>query len=303
MSQPLLHGVCAAMSTPFDDSGEALDEGRLHEHIESLLDAGVHALVLCAGTGEFAFLSDEEKHRIISLGCEIVDGRVPTVAQTSAITTTDVIERSRQAIDGGASAVMVLPPYFEGPFERGVLYHYETLASAIDVPIVLYNIPVNSGFDIHPDLYRQLIALDNVDYIKDSTGDFIRLQQLVAIGGNVLAGADPLAPHAVMAGAAGWIWGAANVMPHECVRLWDLLTEGDHDGAMELWAQMLPANLFFWDNEHAAEYNSAVKTATNMVGRTIGPCRRPVMPMTADGELGLRAVLEHLPVSAPAAEG
>ena len=153
----------------FDDTGEHLDEGRLRDHIESLIDAGVHGLVLCAGTGEFAFLSDDEKDRIISLGCEIVDGRIPVVAQTSAITTTDAIERTRRAADHGAAAAMVLPPYFEGPFERGVLFHYEKLAKAIDIPIVLYNIPVNSGFDIHPDLYRQLMAMENIDYIKDST--------------------------------------------------------------------------------------------------------------------------------------
>ena len=78
-----------------------------------------------------------------------------------------------------------------------------------------------------------------------------------------------------MAGAAGWIWGAANVMPHECVRLWDLLAEGDHDGAMKLWAQMLPSNLFFWDNEHAAEDNSAAKTATNMSGAQSDPAGAP----------------------------
>ena len=293
----LLHGVCAAMTTPFDDVGEHLDEGRLADHVESLVEAGIHGLVLCAGTGEFAFLTEEEKRRIIARGCEIVDGRIPVVAQTSAITTKDAIERSRAAADMGADAVMVLPPYFEGPFERGVLFHYEKLAHAIDVPIVLYNIPVNSGFDIHPALYRKLIAIDNIEYIKDSTGDLIRLQQLIGIGGSVLAGADPLAPYAAMAGAAGWIWGAANVMPHECVSLWNLIQDGDLSGALELWSRMLPANLFFWDNDVDAEYNSAVKTATNMVGRPVGPCRRPVMPMTRQGRVALQTALSPLPVN------
>ena len=297
MNTPLLHGVCAAMGSPFDDTGETLDEGRLRDHIESLIDAGVHGLVLCAGTGEFAFLSTEEKDRMIGLGCEIVDGRVPVIAQTSAITTTDAIERTRKAADQGASAAMVLPPYFEGPFERGVLFHYEKLAQAIDIPVVLYNIPAATGFDIHPDLYRQLLAIENIDYIKESTGDLIRLQKVVGIGGHVLAGADPLAPYAAMAGAAGWIWGAANVMPHECVMLWDLIQKGDHQGALDLWAKMLPANMFFWENNVDAEYNSAVKTATNMVGRTVGPCRRPVLPMTRQGRLALQTALSTLPVN------
>ena len=297
MSAPLLHGVCAAMCSPFDDTGERLDGGRLRDHIESLVDAGVHGLVLCAGTGEFAFLREDEKTRIIELGCEIVAGRVPVIAQTSAVTTADAIARTRAAADAGASAAMVLPPYFEGPFERGVLFHYTKVAQAVDIPIVLYNIPASTGFDIHPDLYRQLMAIDNISYIKDSTGDLIRLQKLVAIGGHVLAGADPLAPYAAMAGAAGWIWGAANVMPQECVMLWDLIHKGEHDAALELWARMLPANVFFWDNNVGAEYNSAVKTATNMVGRSVGPCRRPVMPMTRQGRVALQTALSTLPVN------
>ena len=296
-SLPLLHGVCAAMSTPFDDSGEVLDEGRLRDHVEDLVEAGVHGLVLAAGTGEFAFLSIEEKERIFRIGIEQVAGRVPVICQTSAITTVDAIRNSRAAIDFGASAVMVLPPYFEGPFERGVLYHYEKLAPAIDVPLVLYNIPVSSGFDITPDLYRKLIAIENIDYIKDSTGDLIRLQQLIGIGGHVLAGADPLAPFALQAGSAGWIWGAANVMPHECVALWDHITAGRHTEALDLWCQMAPANLFFWDNPHGAEYNVAIKTAANMVGRVVGPCRRPVLPMTHQGRVALQAALSTLPTN------
>ena len=292
-----LTGVNAAMSTPFDDTGEQLDEGRLRDHIDSLLDAGIHGLVLAAGTGEFAFLSEEEKTRITKLGADQVAGCIPVIVQSSAITTTDTIEKSRKAVDLGADALMVLPPYFEGPAERGVMYHYEKLAMAVDVPIVLYNIPVNSGFDITPDIYRKLIAIENIDYIKDSTGDLIRIQQLIGIGGKVLAGADPLAPWAAMAGAAGWIWGAANVMPHECVQLWDHLQAGEHDEAMALWELMLPSNLFFWENGYGAEYNTAVKAATNMVGRVVGPCRLPVQPMSDKGLAAVREVVSALPVN------
>jgi 4-hydroxy-tetrahydrodipicolinate synthase len=100
-----------------------------------------------------------------------------------------------------------------------------------------------------------------------------------------------------MAGAAGWIWGAANVMPHECVQLWNLIQKGDHQRALELWRRMLPANLFFWENSVDAEYNSAVKTATNMVGRPVGPCRRPVLPMTHRGRVALQTALSTLPTN------
>ena len=292
-----LAGVNAAMSTPFDDTGERLDEGRLRDHVESLVAAGIHGLVLAAGTGEFAFLSEAEKVGITTIGVEQVAGRIPVIVQTSAITTTDTIENSLKAIDLGADALMVLPPYFEGPGESGVMYHYEQLAKTVSVPIVLYNIPVHSGFDITPDLYREFLAMDNIEYIKDSTGDLIRMQQLIGIGGRVLAGADPLAPWAAMAGAAGWIWGAANVMPQECVQLWDHIQAGNHDEAIALWDLMLPSNLFFWENGYGAEYNTTVKAATNMVGRAVGPCRLPVQPMSADGLAAVRDALSTLPVN------
>jgi 4-hydroxy-tetrahydrodipicolinate synthase len=86
-------------------------------------------------------------------------------------------------------------------------------------------------------------------------------------------------------------------MPHECVQLYEMITAGRHSEALDLWTRMLPANLFFWDNGVEAEYNSAVKTAANMVGRVLGPCRRPVLPMTRQGRVALQAALSTLPVN------
>ncbi len=116
-----LHGVIAALCTPFDDSGEQLDEAALRNHLDTMLEAGVHGIVLCAGTGEFAYLRDDEKARIAEIGIRHVDRRAAVVMQTSAINTADAIENSKRAEDLGADAIMVLPPYFEGPDTDGVL--------------------------------------------------------------------------------------------------------------------------------------------------------------------------------------
>jgi len=297
---PLLKGVCVALCTPFDKTGEHLDESRLKDHIDDMLAAGVHALVLCGGTGEFAYLSDAEKLRIAEIGVHHADGRAPVVVQTSAIATSDAVDKAKAAADAGADALMVLPPYFEGPGERGVLHHFETIASAVEIPIVVYNIPVHSGFDVTPQLFARLLEIDGIDHIKDSTGDLIRIQQLVATGGKVLSGADPLAPFGLMAGAIGWIWGAPNVMPHEAVRLYNLIRDGDHDGALTLWAKMAPTNLFFWENGYGTEYNVAVKTAARLVGRDLGPCRKPCLSMTKEALSNLENVLALLPDNPPA---
>jgi 4-hydroxy-tetrahydrodipicolinate synthase len=285
-----LYGVVAALATPLDETGEELDEAGLRNHLDSILEAGVHGIVLCAGTGEFAYLREEEKSRILKIGIGHVDRRVPVVAQTSAINTVDVIENSKRAEGMGADALMILPPYFEGPGTDGVLYHFERISRAVSTPIVLYNIPQHSDFDITPEIYAQLLEFDNVEYIKDSKGDMINLQRLIATGGKVLSGADPLAPYGLMAGAAGWIWGAANAMPRETVALYDHIAAGRYQEAMALWQRMAPANLFFWTHG----YNVGIKQAADYMGHPVGPCRKPALPLRDDEWMELKAALDLL---------
>jgi len=292
-----LRGIFAAMCTPFDKSGEQMDEGRYTAHIDELIEAGLHGLVLCSGTGEYPYLRDAERQRLIELGASHVDGRVPTIAQTTALSTADCIEKAKRAEAAGAAALMVLPPFLEPPNERGVLFHYENIAKAVSIPIVMYNVPAQSGVDVTPDLYRRLIAIENLDYIKDSSGDLARLQKLAAVGGGVLCGADPLAPFALMAGAVGMIWGAANFMPHECVQLYDLISTGRHAEALGLWEQMRPVCLFLWENDLGVDYLTGVKAATRLSGRDMGPARRPLPPVTSAARTALRTGLARLPVN------
>ena len=295
------HGVIVAVAMPMTDAGEVIDEPALLTHLDWLLEAGVHGLLVLSGTGEYAYLRPEEKRRVVELCLPHIDGRVPVMVQTSEMSVSDTIESSKHAIDHGADAVMVLPPWLESPFERGVLYHYERVAQAVPTDIVLYNTPAASGVEITPSMYRQLLAIDNVRYIKDSQGDLSRIQKLAAIsqGSNarVLCGVDPLAPYALMAGAVGMIWGCANIMPHECVRLVEHLDAGRHAEALELWAAMWPVNAFMWENDLDVGFLPGVKTATEMVGRTMGPVRRPQMPVTGSARLAIEAALSTLPVN------
>ena len=137
--------------------------------------------------------------------------------------------------------------------------------------------------------------------MKDSQGDLSRIQKLAAIseGSNahVLCGVDPLAPYALSAGAVGMIWGCANIMPHECVQLVELIDAGEWAKALELWRLMWPTNAFMWENELDVGFLPGVKTATEMVGRQMGPLRRPQMPVTGSGRLAIEAVLSTLPIN------
>lgn len=285
-----LKGICAALCTPMSEDGAQLDLDGLKSHLDTMLDAGVHIIAVCGGTGEFPFLSTQEKRQIAETAAAHIAGRAKLIVQTSAIRTEDAIEAAKHAEGVGADALLVLPPYFEGPTPDGVYSHYEAIAAKVGTPIMAYNIPVHSGFDITPEFFKRLQQIDNVQYLKDTSGSFVRVQELIAAGLPVFNGADPFAFHALVAGAQGCFWGAVNAMPRQAVEMYDLVQSGRIAEAAELWRRMLPANLFFWSHP----YNPAVKAATNRLVNRVGPCRLPVQPLTPEELEELDAALEPL---------
>ena len=285
----MLKGICTPVCTPFH-ADQSLDEAAFLKHIDTMLEAGIHSIAVCGGTGEFPFLSGPERLRMAEIAIRHINGRARVVVQTSAIRTQDAVEFSRHAQDVGADVVMVLPPYFEGPDADGVFWHYEQLSAAITIPIMVYNIPVHSGFDITPEFCSRLMTLDRVEYIKDSTGDLMRVEQLVARGAKVFCGCDWLMPYALLAGATGCFWGGSNAMPREAVALYTLYSEGRLADMMTLWQTMKAANIFFWTNS----YNAAVKAAVNLRGGAVGECRLPVLPLGDAKKAELAAALAQL---------
>jgi len=285
-----LKGICAALCTPFTEDGEKVDETALKDHIDSMLDAGIHIILVCGGTGEFAYLRLEERKRIAEIASKHIDGRAGFMVQTSAINTADAIEFAKHAEGVGADCLLILPPYFEGPDNEGVYYHYEKISEAIKIPIMVYNIPEHSGIDVTPNFFKRLMEIDNIHYIKDSTGDIIRIQELLTTGGKVFNGGDPIAFFSLLAGCPGCVWGAPNAMPKESVDLYNLVTSGKLGEARDLWGRMFPANHFFWTHV----YNASVKAATNLSGRRVGPCRKPVQPLTDSEMSELREALKSL---------
>lgn len=120
-----LKGICVPICTPFADDGKRVDERALCTHIDSMLEAKVHIIAVCGGTGEFPFLSESEKRQIAQIAAKHINGRCDLIVQTSAIRTEDAIENSKHAESIGATALLILPPYFEGPGEAGVRWHFE----------------------------------------------------------------------------------------------------------------------------------------------------------------------------------
>lgn len=288
-----LKGMCVALCTPFTEDGEKVDETALKNHIDSMIEAGVHIILVCGGTGEFAYLRPEERRRIAEIASKHIDGRAGFMVQTSAVNTADAIEFSRHAEGVGADCLLILPPYFEGPNYDGIYYHYEKIAEAINIPIMVYNIPQSSNIDLTPGFMKRLMEIDNIQYIKDSMEDLTRIQELLMVCGDrvkVFNGGDPIAYYSLIAGCPGCVWGATNAMPKESVKLYDLVQAGKLSEAGDLWKRMFPANLFFVTHV----YNAAVKAATNLSGRKVGPCRKPLMPLTDSEMSDLKDALKPL---------
>ncbi|UIJ91806.1 dihydrodipicolinate synthase family protein [Sinorhizobium meliloti] len=285
-----LKGINLAMQTPFNDDG-TINIKIYEELIDRYVDAGVHGLVLGAGTGQHPYLTEAECNNLYEIGAKRINGRCNVICQTSALNVDEVVRRSKHAEGIGADALMILPPYFEGPsHDDGIFAFYEEIDAAISVDIVGYNIPQATGISVSPDLLKRLIGLKNFNYIKDSAGDLTVHQEYLQITDGVLNGADPTTVYALMAGTKGVIWGGANFMPHQAVKLYDLVEEGQFAEALALWQCILPSMLFIWRNQ----YTPAVLRASQLRGFGTGNVRKPLASLSAEYDKELQRVLELL---------
>ena len=285
-----LKGINLAMQTPFDENG-AINYEVFEELIEKYVAAGVHGLVLGSGTGQHPYLTEAECNLLYEVGTKRIAGRCNVICQTSALNMDEVIRRSRHAESIGADALMILPPYFEGPGdENGIFDFYKAIDDSVGVDIVGYNIPQATGISVSPRLFERLSQLGNFNYIKDSAGDLTVHQEYLQTKGAVLNGCDTTTIYALMAGARGVIWGAANYMPSEAVQLYDLLMARNYEQAFALWQRILPSLLFIW----RAPYTPSVVRAAQLRGYGTGNVRRPLSKLASDQEAALLHALEPL---------
>jgi 4-hydroxy-tetrahydrodipicolinate synthase len=285
-----LIGINLAMQTPMDADG-SIDYPRWEDLIDIYIDSGVHGLVLGAGTGQHPYLTQPECNRLYDLGARRINGRCNLICQTSALVFDELVERSKHAQGLGADALMILPPYLEGPEDDdGLFAFYEAIDAAVETDIIGYNIPQATGISISVDLFKRLNQIEHFNYIKDSAGDLIRQQEYLATGYNVLNGCDPNTVFSFIAGAQGCIWGGANYMPRESVRLFELVASEDIVGAMELWSSMIPSLLYVW----RGNYVPKVKAASRLRGFDGGGVRAPLQNLSVNEVHELAACLEPL---------
>lgn len=286
-----LHGVLVALVTPFTSDAADIDVPVLREHVDRLIQAGVHGLVPGGSTGEFTALTLAERKQLTEECVKAADGRVPVVAGTGALSTAEAVELGRHAAEVGAAALMVVPPFYDAPNLDEVKEHLEAVHAASGLPVVYYNIPSASGVRLSAAEIAELGSVPGVDYLKDTSGDAVSLSELlVAHADRITAfnGWDTLTFFGMASGAKGAVWGATNVIPELSMQLWDAVAvRGDLAEGRELWTKIWPICNFLESYNYAA----AVKTGLELVGHPAGPVRKPFNLLDDEARAQFRQLL------------
>jgi 4-hydroxy-tetrahydrodipicolinate synthase len=287
-----LRGVFTVMVTPFI-ADEQLDKNGFRENIDWYIEEGIHGVICLGSTGEFANLSIEERKRVIDLTVDQVRGRVPIIAGTAANSTRETIEMTGYAKDAGADAALIVAPFYGLPTQEDLFEHYKSISENVAIPIMVYNNPGFSGVDMLPPLIEKLAAIDNILYLKESTGDIKRVHEIMLRCGDridVWCGWDDLAYEFFSLGCRGWVAPVANFMPKTAVELVTLAENKEYEKARALYFKMLPLLSYLEEGQLLAK----VKEAMNMIGKAGGKPRRPFLPINEEQRNELRKMLSEV---------
>ncbi|HWT75107.1 MAG TPA: 4-hydroxy-tetrahydrodipicolinate synthase [Mobilitalea sp.] len=288
----LAKGIIAPIITPmFED--ESINERELKNQVNRLIEAGIHGIFAFGTNGEGYILSEAEKELILSVVIEENAGRLPIYAGTGCVSTKDTIRMSKMAKRLGADVLSIITPYFAKASQEELYEHYEAVANAVDLPIVLYNIPDRTGNVLLPDTVARLSEIDNIVGVKDSSGNVDNIFQYIEKTKNrdfsVLCGSDSLILQSLMAGGTGAISGCANVFPRNMVGIYENYINNNLEEAQKCQDNIKSfRGCFQYGNP-----NTIVKTAVSMLGYPVGSCRRPFHQVSPEGRVAIEKVLRE----------
>lgn len=282
--------VVTAMVTPFRDD-HAVDRDGAQALASHLVDNGSEALVVAGSTGESPTLTAREKADLFRAVGEAVRGRAKLICGTGTYSTSETLELTQAAEDAGADGLLVVTPYYNKPPQRGLIAHFERVAQATDLPIIAYNIPGRTATRIEHDTLLRLAETPNIVAVKDSTGDFQGISRLIAEapdGFEVYSGDDWATFGYVCLGAVGVVSVASHLVGPEIRQMIELINTGDVPAARKIHEELSPLfnALFVTSNP------IPLKAALQMVGRSAGEPRLPLVPATSEERDRVRKALE-----------
>ncbi|MBX5471282.1 MAG: 4-hydroxy-tetrahydrodipicolinate synthase [Acetobacteraceae bacterium] len=288
----MFQGSFVALITPFDKNGK-VDEAAFARFVEWQIREGTHGLVPTGTTGESPTLSHAEHKRVVEIAIEVAHRRVPVIAGTGSNSTEEAIDLTRHAKKAGADAALIVTPYYNKPTQEGLYLHFKAIADAVDLPIIIYNIPSRCVIDMSVETMARLAKHPNIVGVKDATANLTRPQHVRRACGPdfcQLSGEDHTALTFLAAGGHGCISVTANVAPRLCKELHEAWQQGRVKDAMAIQDRLLPLH----DAMFAETSPAPVKYAASLLGLALETCRLPLAPLSEATRNKVRAAMTEV---------
>lgn len=290
MKNAFFTGACTALVTPFING--SVNYAMLEQLLKRQLDAGIRSVVICGTTGESPTLSDSEKLTMFKRAKEYVGDDCLIIAGTGSNSTAHSVQLSKAAQDAGADGLLLVSPYYNKATPDGLFAHYSTIASSVQIPCILYNVPSRTGVDIPVSVYKKLSTVPNIAGVKEASPDIVKIARIRAACPDfaVWSGNDDMIAPVMSLGGMGVISVLSNVAPVQTQAMAQAAMDGDFDTASDLQIRMLPLIEALF-----CEVNPIpVKTAMKLIGFDCGECRLPLTNMTAGNLEKLKNALKLL---------
>ncbi|MBI4688906.1 MAG: 4-hydroxy-tetrahydrodipicolinate synthase [Nitrospirae bacterium] len=286
----MFKGSIVAIVTPFKKG--KVDEKALCNLIEWHIKQGTNAIVPCGTTGESATLDYEEHYSVIEITVKTVNKRIPVIAGTGANSTDETIMITKKAKQAGADAVLLVSPYYNKPTQEGLYRHYKEVAKAVDIPMILYNVPGRTAVNILPPTVARLADIKNIVAIKEATGDMKQVSEVIRLCGNritVLSGDDFTTLTLLALGGKGVISVSANVAPKDVSEMCAAWEQGNIEKARKIHYKLEPLNASMFIETNPIP----VKTALAMMGKIKEEFRLPLCEMSDANKDKLKKVMKE----------
>ena len=287
----MFKGSMPALITPFKNG--AVDEKAFQAFVEWQISEGSHGLVPCGTTGESPTLTHDEHKRVVELCIEAAAGRVPVIAGAGSNSTAEAISLAKHAKSAGADGILVVSPYYNKPSQEGLFRHFEEINNAVEVPMIVYNIPPRSIVDIVPETMARIATLANVVGVKDATNDLARpLREKNLIGSDwcMLSGEDGTAIAYLAQGGSGCISVSANVAPKLC----SMMHEAWQQGAMDRVTQLNEALTPLHDAIFCEPSPAPAKYGASLLGKASDEVRLPLAEASEAARARIKKVMQGL---------
>ena len=283
----MFKGSIVAIVTPFDN--QKIDEAKLAELIEFQIANGTDGIVPCGTTGESATLTHEEHHQVIDCTIKVVDGRIPVIAGTGSNSTAESISLTKHAKAAGADGALLITPYYNRPTQKGLIAHFQAVAEAVDIPMIIYNVPSRTGVNMLPESIAELNNVPQIVGVKEASGSLQQITELITLCPrlNVLSGDDFIVMPVMAVGGKGVISVVANAAPRLMANMVDAFAAGDFLKASQIQRDAFPlCQAMFLETNPIP-----VKTSLALMGKIKGDLRLPLVGMSEGNLKKLKEIL------------